>query len=161
MLPLAYFLLACSSVAPASGSASIARLAPDAPERSQAPPPAITQEELVRMSKAGMKDEAIIGRIRETGSRYALTASQAITLHDQGVNGAVLDYILSAREQELLDRSSEAINLCEKKSAEALSAERERARSAPYCDPFWQPYPGFGWMGGGMLRPHGGVYRRW
>ena len=149
-------MVACSALPPAGGGPGIARLATDAPERAL-PPPALTIADLERMSKTGMEDAAIIARIRQTASRYALTASQIIALHAQGVSVGVLDYISSAREQELLDRASEAINACEQKGAEALRTERERSRNLPYCDPYWPGYPGYG----GMPRPFGGYYRRW
>jgi len=58
------------------------------------PPPSIDQ--IVEMAKAGNPAEQIIRELQETHAVYPLTASQIVSLHDQGVPDAVLDYMQNA-----------------------------------------------------------------
>ena len=55
------------------------------------PPPSI--DEIVEMAKAGKPAEEIVRELQETRAVYPLTASQIVSLHDQGVPDAVLDYM--------------------------------------------------------------------
>jgi len=162
---LALSLLACATAsAPPDGTGGIARLSPEELARLMPKPdPKLPLAELVRMSKEGATAKDIIARIRETGSRYDLSASQAIELHGQGVNAEVLDYIQSAREQALRDRVTEEINQREQRHAEELRREQELQRNNYYYDPWWPGYPGYsgyGWNYGYPFIPYGGFYWR-
>ncbi len=159
---LALSLLGCATApAPPGGRAAIARLSPEELARMlPKPEPKLTPAELVDMSKQGTPAKDIIAKIKQTGSRYALSASQMIELHDQGVSTQVLDYIQAAREQELRDRMAEEINQREQRHAEELKREQELQRDNLYCDPWWPGYPGYGWYYSYPLRPYGGIRRR-
>ena len=159
---LALFLLGCATVsAPPDAGPGIARLSPEDLERLLPKPEAkLPLTEIVRMSKEGATAKDLIARIRETGSRYELSASQAIELHAQGVSAEVLDYIQSARAQELRDRIAEEINQREQRHAEELRREQELRRNTFYHDPWWPGYPGYGWGPGYPFYPYGGFYWR-
>lgn len=155
---LALSLLGCATAsAPPNGSFAIARLSPEEFARLMPKPdPKLPLAELVRMSKAGTAAKDIIDKIRDSGSRYDLSASQVIELHAQGVNAEVLDYIRSAREQELRDRMAEEINQREQRHAQELWREQELRRNSYYYDPWWPRHPG--WSYGYPVRPYGGFY---
>jgi hypothetical protein len=68
-----------------------------------------------------------------------------IELHGEGVSVEVLDYIQSAREQDLRDSMAEEINRREQRHAEELQREQELRRDSYYRDPWWPGHPGFGW----------------
>lgn len=157
---LALSLLGCATAsAPPVGSGAIARLSPeDLARLLPKPEPKLPPAELVRMSKEGATAKDVIARIRETGSRYDLSASQMIDLHAQGVSAEVLDYIQSARAQELRDRVAEEINQREQRHAEELRREQALRRDSPYFDPWWPGYPG--WRHGDPFRPYGGFWIR-
>ena len=159
---LALSLLGCATAsAPPDASGAIARLSPDELARLlPKPEPKLPLTELIRMSKAGVTAKDLIARIKETGSRYDLSASQAIELHAQGVSAEVLDYIQSARAQELRDRIAEEINQREQRHAEELRREQELQLNTIYHDPWWPAYPGYGWSHGYPFYPYGGFYWR-
>ena len=157
---LALSLLGCAT-ASAPPSAAIARLSPeDLARLMPKPEPKLPLTEIVRMSKEGATAKDVIARIKETGSRYALSASQAIELHAQGVSVEVLDYMQSAREQELRASLAEEINQREQRHADELRREQELRRDSYYYDPWWPPYPGYGWNYGYPFAPYGGFYWR-
>lgn len=158
---LALSLLGCATAsAPPDAGPAIARLSPEELARLlPKPDPRLPPAELIRLSKEGASAKDIIARIVETGSRYELSASQAIDLHKQGVSSEVLDYIQAARELALRDRVAEEINQREQRHAEQLRREQEQRRNSFYCDPWWPGYPGWGGFGY-PLRPYGGFYWR-
>ena len=146
---------------PPEASPAIARLSPE--ELARMMPPAqssLTLADIVRLSKEGATAKDIIAKIRETRSRYDLSASQAIDLHAQGVDKEVLDYMQSARAQELRDRTADEINQREQRHAEQLRREQEFRLNRPYYDPWPGVYPGYGWGPAYPLRPFGGFYWR-
>lgn len=157
---LALSLAGCATVsAPPDAGPSIARISPE--ELARLVPkldPKLPPAELVRMAKHGATAQDIIARIRETGSRYVPSASQVIELHRQGVQAEVLDYIQSAREQELRDRLAKEINQREQRHAQELRREQELRRNSYYFDPWWPRYPG--WNFGYPFRPYGDIYWR-
>ena len=156
---LAVPLLGCAN-APPQLSGAIERLTPDELPRMLPKPVAIlSQADLVRLSKQGTAPDAIIARIKQTDSHYALSASELIALHAEGVSAQVLDYIQSARERELLDRASEEINQREQRCAQELKREQAQWRAAGFCDPWWPGYPGYGWNYA-YPPPYGGFYWR-
>jgi hypothetical protein len=159
---LALSLLGCATAsAPPDGTGAIARISPEDLARIMPKPdPKLPPAELVRLSKEGASAKDIIARIKETGSRYDLSASQAIELHNQGVDAEVLDYIQSAREQALRDRIAEEINQREQRHAQDLKREQELQRNRYYYDPWWPGYPGYGWNAPYPFRPYGGFYWR-
>lgn len=159
---LALSLLGCATAsAPPAAGPSIARLTAEEVARlAPKPDPILPPAELIRLSKEGATAKDIIAKIKETGSRYDLSASQAIELHGQGVNAEVLDYVQSARMQELRDRMAEEINQREQRHAQELWREQELRRNSYDHDLWWQGYPGFGWNYGYRFRPYGGFYRR-
>lgn len=159
---LALALQGCASY-PASTDTGggIARLSPDELARLlPKPDPKLPLAELVRMSKQGAGAKDLIGRIKELGSRYDLSASEMIALHGQGVSAEVLDYIQSAREQAVRDRMAEEINQREQRHAEELQREQNLRRNAYFYDPWWPAYGGYGWNRGYSLRPFGSFYWR-
>ena len=157
---LALSLLGCATEsAPPHAGPGLARISPEELARLlPRPDPRLPLEELVRLSREGAAAQDIIARIRETGSRYELSASQAIELHRRGLNAEVLDYIQSAREQELRDRMAEEINQRELRHAEELRREQTLRRDMFYYDPWWPGHPG--WNYGYPFFPHGSLYWR-
>jgi len=140
--------------APPDAGPGIERLSPgDLARLLPRPDPKLPPAELIRMSKQGATAKDIIARIVETGSRYDLSASQAIELHSQGVSAEVLDYIQSAREQALRDRIAEEINQRERRHAEELRREQELRRNLFYYDPWWPGRPGWNFGPPLPLRP--------
>jgi hypothetical protein len=159
---LALSLLGCATAsAPPDVAPGIARLTPEELARMMpAPQSSLSPADIVRLSKEGGTAKDIIAKIRETNSRYELSASQVIDLHTQGVDKEVLDYIQSARARELRDRMAEEINQRELRHAEQLRREQEFRYNRPYYDPWPGAYPGYGWGPGYPFRPFGGFYWR-
>lgn len=125
------------------------------------PPPVATLslEEVVTMSKAGTSPDEIIARIKETGSQYELTPSQAVDLAGQGVNAKVLDYMHSSREQVLRDSMAEEINKRElenRKVQDRLKREYELR-----YQPYYHPYFGYSYSPWGRYRYYGPGYYWW
>lgn len=105
------------------------------------PPPVATLslEEIVSLSKSGVSADDIIAKIKETGSQYDLTPSQAVELAKQGVDAKVLDHIYSSREQALRDSMAEEINKRElenRKEQERIKREYQ-LRYTPYYHPWY------------------------
>jgi hypothetical protein len=159
---LALGLAGCATTpAPDERGIKIERLTPEELARLlPKPDPKLPPEDLVRMSKEGLPPQDIIARIKQTGSRYALSASQVIELHGQGVSNEVLDYIQTAREQELRDRIADEINQREQRHAEQLRREQTLRRNSYNYDPWWPGYSGYGGPYGYPFRPYGGFYWR-
>ena len=155
---LALTLLGCATAsAPPDAGPAIARLSPEELERIMPPAQSgLSLADIARLSKQGATAKEIIAKIRETGSRYDLSASQAIELHAQGVDKEVLDTIQTARAQELRDRIAEEINQRELRHAEQLRREQELRLHRPYYDPWPGAYPGYGWGPAYPIRPFGG-----
>jgi hypothetical protein len=55
-----------------------------------------TLDEVARLSQAGVPFEQIVAELRAHRANFAVTASDLLRLHDQGVPDAVLDYIQDA-----------------------------------------------------------------
>lgn len=139
-LMIAMLLLAGCATTPAEPP-QIQRISPEELERILPKPvPNLAVEEIVRLSQAGEGADAIIARIRQTDSHYALTPSQAIELHRQGVAARVLDHMQSAHEAALRESCADEINKRERAHQEKQDALQRRLRAMPYYDPFW-PYP--------------------
>jgi hypothetical protein len=75
-------------------------------------PRPVTVAQVVAMSRAGEPADAIVAKMRDSGTVYRLSASQLAELRDRGVPDAVIDYMqgtyLAAvqRRQELQDWDS-------------------------------------------------------
>jgi hypothetical protein len=155
-------LLACATAsAPPEAGPGIERLSPG--ELARLLPkaePKLPLAELVRMSNDGVTSQDIIARIRETGSRYELSASQAIELHSQGVSAQVLDHIQSAHEQAWRERIAEEIDRREQRHTEELKREQWLWRSRFCHDPRWPVFPGSSWHYGYPFLPYGSIYLR-
>lgn len=72
-------------------------------------PEPFTVDQVVAMSRAGQPADAILARMRKSGTVYRLDAGQLAKLHDEGVPDPVLDYMQDTylasvrRRQELED----------------------------------------------------------
>jgi hypothetical protein len=58
-------------------------------------PPRPTLDEIVQMSKDGRPAEEIVRELQQSHAVYPLTASQILSLHENGVDVSVLDYLQS------------------------------------------------------------------
>jgi hypothetical protein len=106
-----------------------------------APAPNLSQDELVRLSKAGETPDTIIAKIRDSHSSYAFTPAQMIALNRQGVDTKVLDYIQSSREQAMREELADEFNKREREHHEEIEALQRELLQRPYFyDPYW-PYP--------------------
>lgn len=56
-------------------------------------PQPVTVAQVVAMSRSGEPVDAIVAKMRESGTVYRLSASQLAELRDQGVPNAVIDYM--------------------------------------------------------------------
>ncbi|OGV73428.1 MAG: hypothetical protein A3B82_00890 [Methylophilales bacterium RIFCSPHIGHO2_02_FULL_57_10] len=105
------------------------------------PAPNLSQDELVRLSKAGETPDAIIAKIRDSHSSYTLTPAQMIDLYRQGVDTKVLDYIQSSWEQAVREGLADEFNQRERKHQKKIEALQRKLLQRPYfCDPYWS-YP--------------------
>lgn len=136
---------------------TIDRISPEALEKLLPPPqPNVTLDEIVTLSKQGVPAEQIIQKIRETHSSYALSPSDYVRYHNEGVDTKVLDEIQRIKEQRERDAVADEINKREQQHQEQ-EAKLKRLRLMqpyyydPFYDPFFDPYwgwrvrPGFGW----------------
>jgi hypothetical protein len=69
-------------------------------------PEPLTPEQIVAMSRAGEPPQAIIDRLRESGTVLALSASDIVRLHQAGVAPEVLDYLQQAQMLEIRRREA-------------------------------------------------------
>ncbi|MES2354190.1 MAG: hypothetical protein V4568_07265 [Pseudomonadota bacterium] len=53
----------------------------------------ITPDEVVQMAKSNIPSDAIIQKLKQSGTVYQLSAAELVTLHNQGVPTPVLDYM--------------------------------------------------------------------
>lgn len=142
-LTVLVLLSGCAGNPPVSeGKPEIARITPEELERLlPKPTPNLSLDEVIRMSKDGEAPEAIIARIRDSHSSYALTPSQMIELNRQGVDGKVLDHIQAAQAQAMRDAFADELNQRERVNQEKIKAlHRELMWWPYYYDPYWS-YP--------------------
>jgi hypothetical protein len=144
ILLLMLFLAGCASSPQQASSPKIQRISPEELERIMPKPvPTVSLDEIVRLSREGATPAAIIEKIRQSGSSYALQPSQMIDLSRQGVDSVVLDYLYTSREQILQEGYADEINRREheyRAELERLQRELMQQRAFP-CDPFWWGYP--------------------
>lgn len=69
------------------------------------PPPmaAMPLEQVVALARLGVPAEELIGRIKTSGSRYRLSATQIVELEKQGVPLAVLDHLVAGERTHIFD----------------------------------------------------------
>jgi hypothetical protein len=67
------------------------------------PVAALSLEQVVALVRQGMAADEIIGRIRQSGSRYRLSATAIVELARQGVPLEVLDHMVSAERTQIFD----------------------------------------------------------
>jgi hypothetical protein len=66
------------------------------------PAPGLSLDEVIGLVQQGQQAEAIITRIRATGSYYRLSAADVISLRERGLPLAVIDHILASERQVLV-----------------------------------------------------------
>lgn len=160
-LVLGLILLAgCASQPRQAGK--IERISPEALAQLMPPPqPNLTLDEIVVLSKQGVPAEQIIQKIRDTHSSYAMTPSEAVKYHAQGVDAQVLDEIQRIKEQRERDAVADEINKREQQHQEQTAKlKRQRLMQPYYYDPFYDPFfdPYWGWR----VRPGVGAgWRYW
>lgn len=127
-------------------------------------PPAqstLSLQEIVTMSKQGKPDSEIIEAIKQSQSRYALSASEVLEWHQKGISKGVLNYMQQANALAEQNAIADEINKREKVRAEAeakLKRERDIARMRS-MDP-WMYGPGF-YGGPWGYRPYWGGGMGW
>jgi hypothetical protein len=117
------------------------------------PTPNLELSQLVELSKSGTSADDLIEKIKQSGTHYALTPSEAIALNKQGLDSKVLDYLYTAQLQVLRDGLADEINRREavhRKQEDQLM--QELLHRPYYYDPFWpsaypyrRGYPGTYW----------------
>lgn len=109
--------------------------------------PTLSLDEVIVLSKQKVTADEIIAKIKASNSQYDLTATQIVTLSNQGVDAKVLDFMQAEREKARLNSMADEINKREKanKAAqEQLKNQQFRGRYDPFYDPFYQPFYGYG-----------------
>jgi hypothetical protein len=155
------FLLTACATTNGPAEPQIKRITPE--ELEKLIPAAVASyslEQIVLDSKQPKSPTEIIAKIKESDSRYDLTASKILELHQQGVDEQVLSYIQQSNELAKQNYLAEEINKAEREKAEALRRlNQERLiQMRQYYDPFWygppfgyryRNWPGsrFGWGG--------------
>ncbi len=115
-------------------------------------------EQIVADSKQGKTSAEIIASIKASDSRYDLTATKILELHQQGVDAEVLNYIQQSNERAKQNYIADEINKVEREKAEALRRlnDQRLMQMRQFYDPFWfgpsygyrlrhWPGPRFGW----------------
>lgn len=110
--------------------------------------PKLTQDDIVRLSKEGLSAESIISRLKETSTRFRLSATEILSLKAKGVATPVLDHLLDSDRQALLDECSERINRLQQDHVLALRQQDALCwhRCNVNCPPWpMHPYPWRRW----------------
>lgn len=108
------------------------------------PVPAVTLEQVVELSRAGESAEAMIEKIKQSGSGYDLTPEQMIDLHQKGVSVKVLDFIYNARLGVMRDGFADEIYRRDQACQNQIDLLRDQLLWRPYPywgGPYWGPYP--------------------
>lgn len=137
-----WVLSGCATVPP-PGQAVIQRLDPADLARIEASRPGrpLTVDEIVARSRDGRPTSVLLDEIKQTGTHFALTPSQAIELREKGVKPEVLDAITSAHalwERDQLTAEQVRRETENKAAIDRARAEAERRAARP---PYWDPYP--------------------
>jgi ABC-type microcin C transport system permease subunit YejB len=96
-------------------------------------------QEIVADTKQNKSVDEIVAKIKASDSRYDLSASKILELHQQGVDASVLNYIQQSNELAKQNYIADEINKVEKEKAEALRKlnEERLMQMRQYYDPFW------------------------
>lgn len=140
-LVLALILQGCAGVPPESPQ--IERLSAEQLEASLPPPTAaMPLQQIVALARLGIPTEELIGRIRASGSRYRLSASQIVELAGQGVPLAVLDHMVAGERTRIFDDMAGEVERREKICLDRIEQELRHCRAQipmqwfPGRDPF-------------------------
>lgn len=156
------------ATAPAPGPQTgpvIARMSPAAVAALPAPSKPLTAADILALHRQGLGAEAILARVRSTGTRLELTPTQVWELHGQGVPLAVLDGLHQAWRRGLEADLAQAQTVAQNQRQAAVAA-REQAQQAQAPWPAAYPYsygPGWGYGGYGGWGPYGrsGIFFGW
>jgi hypothetical protein len=95
--------------------------------------PALTPEDVLRLSKAGIAESVILEKIKSDGLSARPTADQVVSLKKEGLTDAVLSAMVSAR----------------------VVTPSERTVQRVYTYPSYSYYPYYGYYGGWWGYPYG------
>ena len=149
LAPLLAALLGLGGCASTQQNGLVTRLTPADLARLTPPPnPTLPLSDVIALSKSAMPPEAIIKKLRDTGSFYNLTAQQIVDLDRQGVDQGVINHLVEAQEKarqatlltELADRDA--------KAAQDLERERNRRRALQHQYNYNAWPHGYGSFGG-------------
>jgi len=104
------------------------------------PVAAMPLDQIVALSREGIPAEELIGRIKTSGSRYRLSATQITELAKQGVPLAVLDHMVSAERSFIFDGMAADANKREQACLERIAQEVWLCRNQAW-PPIWAPWP--------------------
>lgn len=93
---LAALAAGCSSLPENHAPGEVRRLPAEQAARLPVAPPPLTLDDIVQMQRSGTSADAIVGRIRDTGSAYRLTTADILRLHQAKVPDNVIDFMLNA-----------------------------------------------------------------
>ena len=93
------------------------------------PAAAMPLEQIVALARLGLPAEELIGRIKESGSRYRLSASQIVELAGQGVPLAVLDHMVASERTRIFDDMAGEVERREKLCRDRSEQELRQCRA--------------------------------
>jgi hypothetical protein len=99
-------------------------------------------EQVLALARQGLGAEELIGRIKDSGSRYRLSATQIVDLAGQGVPPAVLDHMVEAERRHIFDDMAADANQRDQACRERVEQEVRACRNqmfGPMIVP--GPYP--------------------
>jgi hypothetical protein len=107
-------------------------------------------DDLLALTKSGATPQAIVARLQQSGTRFALTPAQVVDLHARGLPLPVLQAVYEDREKalqvDLTQQLVERDQRCRAEIDQARRAEQLRARLDvdPFCSGYggrWGPFP--------------------
>lgn len=117
----------------------IERISAEQLEARLPPPPAtVPLEQIVTLARQGSTAADIIARIKDSGSRYRLSATQLVDLARQGVPLAVLDHLVASERRQIFEDMAADANIREMACQERLAREAEFCRRQTESLP-WYP----------------------
>jgi hypothetical protein len=124
----ALILQGCADAPP--GPPKIERLSAEKLEASlPQPAAAMPLEQIVALARLGLSTEELIGRIKESGSRYRLSAIQIVELAGQGVPLAVLDHMVVSERTRIFDDMAGEVERREKLCRDRSEQELRQCRA--------------------------------
>lgn len=93
------------------------------------PVAAMPLEQIVALARLGLPAEELIGRIKQSGSRYRLSATQIVDLEKQGVPLAVLDHMVAGERTRIFDDMAAEVERREKLCRERGEQELRQCRA--------------------------------